>query len=276
MLPFHVARRFLWRSKLQSALIVLGISVGIGTQVFVGSLITSLQTALLDDTVGTSAHVTLTAEVEGERLRLDDAVASRLDDPSITAIVPQFRVSVLARVDGGAQPLVLRLADVDAVETIYRLSTRMVAGSSAVGPGEILVGVDFAEDHGLMVGNVVEMLTETGGRVEATVAGVFDLGVAALNAGTAFGTPQLAPDVVELPSDAWDLVELQVADVFQSDEVADDIDGLAGVAATDWQAQNASLLSGLRSQSISSIMIQVFVVIAVGLGIMSTLAIAAV
>jgi lipoprotein-releasing system permease protein len=108
------------------------------------------------------------------------------------------------------------------------------------------------------------------------VAGVFDLGAAALNASTAFATRDLAADALALPADRWDLVEIQLTDVFSSDMVAARFDALDGVAARDWQAENASLLSGLQSQTISSVMIQVFVVIAVGLGIASTLAIAAV
>ncbi len=100
MLPFHIARRFLWRSKVQSLLIILGIALGIGTQVFVGSLITSLQASLLDTTVGRSAHVTLTAEGEGDRLRVGDAVAGGLEDPAITAVAPQHRVSVLREIRG--------------------------------------------------------------------------------------------------------------------------------------------------------------------------------
>ncbi len=59
MLELKIARRFIWRSRGQSILIILGIAVGIAVQIFVGSLITSLQKSLLDSTVGSSAHVTL-------------------------------------------------------------------------------------------------------------------------------------------------------------------------------------------------------------------------
>ena len=126
LLPLQIARRFLWRSKVQSALIVLGIGVGIGTQVFVGSLINSLQASLLQTTVGTSAHVTLTAERDGEALRIDDELAARLDDATITAVVPQHRESVLARVGDGAEPLVLRIMQPDARDHIYDPADPMV------------------------------------------------------------------------------------------------------------------------------------------------------
>jgi lipoprotein-releasing system permease protein len=48
------------------------------------------------------------------------------------------------------------------------------------------------------------------------------------------------------------------------------------VKVSDWQVDNKDLLQALSSQSLSSYMIQVFVLVAVALGIASTLAISAV
>lgn len=48
VLPLKIALRFLRTSPVQSALIATGIAVGIATQVFVGSLITSLQASLVE------------------------------------------------------------------------------------------------------------------------------------------------------------------------------------------------------------------------------------
>ena len=273
MLPFQIARRFLWRSKLQSALIILGIGVGIGTQVFVGSLIASLQASLIDTTVGASPHVTLLPEADGDRITYTDEIASRLEqDPAIVAIVPQQRVSVLAVRGDASDPLIVRLVETDARDGIYGLDERIVDGDGDPGAGEVLVGRDYADEAGVQVGDAVSLLVDSGDEVAATVSGIFDLGVAAVNAGTAFASPAL----LDLPTDAFDVVELQVKDVFSSDVVAARLADIPGVTTTDWQEQNRELLTGLRSQSVSSIMIQVFVVIAVGLGIASTLAIAAV
>jgi lipoprotein-releasing system permease protein len=67
--------------------------------------------------------------------------------------------------------------------------------------------------------------------------------------------------------------------VFSSVQVADSLaaePAFSGLQVTEWQEQNADLLSALRSQSSSSYMIQFFVLVAVALGIASTLAISAV
>ena len=71
----------------------------------------------------------------------------------------------------------------------------------------------------------------------------------------------------------------QIKDVFDADLIADeislDIKG-SGLGVTNWKAQNEELLSGLVGQSASSYMIQVFVLLAVLLGITSVLAISVV
>ncbi|MDP2401895.1 MAG: ABC transporter permease, partial [Actinomycetota bacterium] len=66
MLPLRIAARFLRTSPGQSLLIIAGIGVGIAVQIFVGSLITSLQASLVDQTIGSSPHITLTAPDEGD------------------------------------------------------------------------------------------------------------------------------------------------------------------------------------------------------------------
>lgn len=277
MLPFRIALRFLSRSKFQSVLIVLGIGVGIGTQVFVGSLIASLQASLVETTVGRSAHVTLEAEVDGEGVEYTSELRERLEgDPAIIAVAPQYVVSVLAVTGERTDPLILRLGAVAGRDAIYDLSSRVVAGSGEPGPGEILVGTDYADDAGLDVGDTLSLVPDGGDQVTISIAGVFDLGVAAINRGTGFATPDLAPGILELDEDLFDIVELQVSDVFDSEVVAAALEPHPGVRAVDWQEQNRDLLTGLQSQTVSSVMIQVFVVVAVGLGIASTLAIAAV
>jgi lipoprotein-releasing system permease protein len=108
---------------------------------------------------------------------------------------------------------------------------------------------------------------------------VFDFGSAAANGATAFVNGEEAATVLGLAADEFLAVDAQVDDVFSSEEVATDLRGqpaFEGLTVTEWQAENADLLSALQSQSSSSYMIQFFVLVAVALGIASTLAISAV
>lgn len=234
MLSLSIAGRFLRSAPGQTALIIAGIGVGIAVQIFVGSLISSLQDDLVQSTVGSSPHITLLPD-DAEQLS-----ASLVDDasgqPEVTTAIPVRRMSGLF-VDGDeSTPL------------------------SVVG---------------VAVGDDLELVLPNGAVAAYTVAGTFDLGAAAANDRLAFLDPNAVAEALGLSDDEYSAIEIQVADVFTSTEVGERLRS-PGVEVVDWQAENEELLSGLAAQSGSSLMIQAFVLVAVALGIASTLAISAV
>ena len=128
---------------------------------------------------------------------------------------------------------------------------------------------------GVEPGDSLSLVLPDGGSGEYTVAGVFDLGAAAANDRQAFLDAGSVADALGLGEDEFSAIEIQVDDVFASTEVAGRL-AADGIEVIDWQTENEELLSGLAAQSGSSIMIQAFVLVAVALGIASTLAINAV
>jgi len=280
VLSLSIAVRFLRKSPVQSVLIAAGIAVGIGIQVFLGSLITSLQASLVDETIGNSPQLVVTAGADGEPVsytpQLERALKAR---DEITTIVPTRRFSAIFRKGQESSPLQLTGGPLDRLDTIYDISGRLVAGEASLDAGEVLVGKDFADTFGLTPGDPASVVLPNGEPAELTVAGVFDFGSAAANSATAFVNGGEAATVLGFSADEYSAVDAQVDDVFGSEDVATDLradPALSGLTVTEWQEQNADLLSALRSQSSSSYMIQFFVLVAVALGIASTLAISAV
>jgi lipoprotein-releasing system permease protein len=279
MLSFRIATRFLRKSPVQTVFIILGVTVGIGVQVFVGSLITSLQDFLLDQTLGSSPHLTIFAEEDGEPIVYDGETQDVLEgDERISAIVPERVVSVIYTDGTDTAPLNAKGGDPAELDSIYGLEDRMVEGSFAdMSDDALLVGLDFAEEFGLAPGDPLEFVLPDGTATEREVAGVYDLGNAAVNETLAFSGEGFPAEVAEFADDEYNSIELQLFDVFESTAVAADLaDELGEVTITDWQVEQADLLEALASQSVSSYMIQVFVVIAVAIGIASVLAVSAI
>ncbi len=280
MLSLRIAARFLRRSPVQSALIAAGIAVGIGVQVFLGSLIISLQQSLVDETIGSSPQVTVTAPQEGDAVKYSTALRETLAaDERIVAVVPTRTFSAIYTKDTESAPLRAVGGDLDRLDTIYDITGRMVEGAATLEGDDVLVGQEFADKHGLSPGGVVDLVLPDGGVSRRMVAGVFDLGSAAVNEALVFVPSPAAAEVLGFGAEEYSAVDMQVADVFASTEVADDLrrqPALAGLQVTDWQSQNQDLLSALQAQSSSSYTIQFFVLVAVALGIASTLAVSAV
>jgi lipoprotein-releasing system permease protein len=280
VLSLRIATRFLRKSPIQSILIAAGIAVGIGVQVFLGSLITSLQASLVDQTIGNSPQVVVRAEQDGEAVKYTAELRQAMESqPELTTVVPTRTFSAIFRKGTESAPLQFTGGTLDQLDTIYDISGRLVAGEASLATGEVIVGKDFADDFALKPGDVASFVLPSGKPAKLTVAGVFDFGSAAANSATAFVSGDEAGTVLDLEATQFSAIDAQVSDVFSSEQVAADLraePALEGLKVTEWQEENADLLSALRSQSSSSYMIQFFVLVAVALGIASTLAISAV
>ena len=275
MLSLKIAARFLKSSPGQSALIIAGIAVGIATQIFVGSLITSLQADLLDAAVGSSPHITLRAE-DGASISTLFAEDAPKMEPLVSSAVAVRTLSAIYTEGDESVPLSITGGDAAGLDTIYKLSDKLTEGSYRLDDADALVGVRFAEEYGIGAGDELELLLPDGSTAAYTVAGVFDLGQGTANERFVFVDAASAADALGMSEDECSAVQIQLTDPFASSEVAPRLADDFGVEAVDWQAENEELLSGLAAQSGSSAMIQVFVLVAVALGIASTLAISAV
>ena len=57
-----VATRFLREGRMQTVLIIVGVSAGVAVVAYISALITGLQRNTLDKTLGAQAHVTVSEE----------------------------------------------------------------------------------------------------------------------------------------------------------------------------------------------------------------------
>lgn len=277
-LAYSIAKRFLKSGKVQTLMIVLGIAIGVSVQVFIGSLISGLQKSLVDKTIGSSSQITITSSSPLTYIAdYDDKIAiiSALDQP-IDAIAPVLDASGSLVRNIIENPVLLRGFDLIAAEDIYGFSEKLVPGGSLPDEvGEIVVGIGLKDSLDLAIGDIVTFGSETLASTPLEIVGFMDFNVLQLNNLWGIATLDTLQGVIGI-DDQVSKIEMQVGDVFAADEIdlaimtALNDDSLQ---SQNWKAQNAELLSGLQGQSISSIMIQVFVMISVVLAIASVLAI---
>jgi lipoprotein-releasing system permease protein len=280
VLSLSIAARFLRKSPAQSILIAAGIAVGIGVQVFLGSLIISLQQSLVDQTIGSRPQVTVASARQGQPLAYTAEIKKTIGgEAGVTTQVPVLTFSAILRQGKESAPLQLTGGDLRALDTIYGLNDKLIAGNARLNGHDLLVGKDLADKYGLTPGSSATLVLPSGKSVKERIAGVVDLGSSAANLGLAFVSTGVASSALGYNVGQYSAVQLQVSNVFDSVKVADSLKAqpaLKGLQVTEWQAENKDLLDALRAQSSSSYTIQFFVLVAVALGIASTLAISAV
>lgn len=301
-MPFEVlvALRFLREGKIQTILILSGIGVGVAVIVFLSALIGGLQESLIERTLGTQAHVVVRAPEDVVRSVTRSspglAVAPRVERPAqrLRSIVAWPQALELLRalpevraasptVAGAAfalrglanRSIALRGIEPSTFRRIIDMGSRMTAGEFRVDATNAVIGVELASDLGVSVGDKVRLETPAGRSEVFLVAGVFDVGNKELNARWVFVSLRAAQTLLDLAG-GISTIELKVDEIFAAERVAEEISARTGLQADSWMKLNQQLLTGLRSQSASSWMIQFFVVVAVALGIASVLVVSVV
>ena len=279
-LPLSIGWRFLKSSKGQTLLIVIGILIGVAVQVFVGSLIEGLQVSLVDGTIGNSSQVTILPEEKGGTFEDEDDLFDQItEDERITAVSKSFsRNGFIIQDEDETVAVFLRGFEFEEANEIYNFEEAVIDGEQPSAENEVLIGKELAEEAELSIGDTLEFAATTDSLSELEVVGIFDLGVTSLNESWVISELATAQEVFEEDNQLTN-IETQVDDVFAADTIANDILNEIGddnFEITNWKEENESLLSGLSGQSVSSYMIQVFVLVAVLLGIASVLAISAV
>lgn len=293
-----IALRFLLRGRGQTLLIVLGIAVGVAVQFFLSALISGLQVSLIDNTIGSAPHVLVlpadrlpvnaaggdgAARRDQGRILIDELTEIQSWQTYVDDLRRDRRVLRAAPVAngqgfierGGAviAVIVKGLVAPDGLE-IYRIREKTIAGVPELASDTALLGRRIAERLTLAVGDKFVLRNDRGGRLVMRVGAVFDLGAAAGNDLVAAAMDQMRSFFAIGGVSA---VEAQVGDVFAAEQVARDYGRQYGrVKLESWQERNRQLLTGLRSQSTSSVTIQLFVIVSISLAIASVLGIAAV
>ncbi len=300
-MPFSVfiAFKYLLDEKRQTLFIMSACAIGVAVMVFLYGLISGLQRSLVQRTLGSQAHIVLTANKEKPRplaeTTADTAVMARVErgfdrpqmitdwprrleaigaSSGITAVAPRLIGAALLRRGDVARSVAVSGIDPASFTRIIPLSTSIVAGRYDLVGDEIIVGKDLADDLGVTVGDRVALQTR-GGAVNFLISAVFDLGNRSANENQVFVSLRQAQTLLDAPGDI-NQIDTRVDEIFGAEKIARRLEKESGIETISWMEQNSQLLIALRSQSSSSYLIQFFVMVAVALGIASVLVVSVV
>ena len=180
-LEWTIATKFLREARTQTALIMVGIAVGVSVIVFLSALIDGLQDNIIERTLGTQAHIKVEAPDEVNQvvplaggtmqLVLEDKRAQRLRSinnwqqvrdaldalPEVTAVSPLISGPAFARRGSTLESVALMGIDEVRYQKIIPIRNDMVAGQFRVGAGDAVIGSRLAWDLGLRVGDKLRL-----------------------------------------------------------------------------------------------------------------------
>jgi len=292
---WFVALRYLREGKVQTALILGAVSIGVAVVVFLSALIGGLQSSLISKTLGSQAHIIvhppdlearvltkaqdgqlIAARVEkpSQRLQSISGWLEVLSDirrlPGVVASSPVVSGSAFAVRGSATKSVALRGIEPESFSSIVGLAEKLQLGRYQIVGAEALLGTELALDFGISIGDKIRIVTAPGHADVFTVAGIFDLGSKDLNERLVFVPLRSAQTLFDLAG-GISSIELKVGDVFAAQSIATEVARRSGLVADSWTTTSPQLLVALQSQESSKNVILFFIALTVALGIASVL-----
>lgn len=288
-----IAARYLTASKAQTALLVVGVAVGVFIFIFMSALIGGLAEFILSRTAGDISHVTIAAEATDPALLM--ALPGRVllvAEPSNTT--PELRQAI------SYTPLIEALPEVRAVSpqitgagflrrgtqvaqvsiiglepgresAISDLEGYLVDGEVRLRSGAVLLGKSLVDDMGLALGQTISLESTNGIKAALTLTGIYQIGTGGgPDRRMAYVSLATARSLFEMPQGVSQ-IEIKLFDLYAADAVALRVEGLTGLDAKSWTEDGAQLLEALKAQAQTGYFLKTFAMITIIIGVASAL-----
>ena len=300
-LPFEwiVAVRFLIEGATQTAMIIIGTSVGVGVIVFMSALLTAIQGNFLDRILNTQAHIVVYQPETISRPLIKTVGLTELavvqKPAQIISPIDQWQKTLLqvrgmnnialaapvvsgnAQVVQGATIKSLSIIGVepDSYFGIVKVPSLIVSGSAELTTQNVLVGTDFARKMGVVVGDKIRVTALSGQQLMLVIGGIFDLGNRGANERTAYISLRTAQSLMAVKGGVI-TIEVTVSDPYAAETIAQEIAATTGLTADSWIKTNAQFFTAMTTQSLSFTVINFFIALSVAFGIASVLVVSVV
>jgi len=283
-LALKIAWRFLKESRGQSLLIISAITIGVSVQIFIGLLIQGLQLNLVDQTIGNASQITIRSTRDDNVIISPQNMVEKIKNSEyadqITSIFPVSETAGIVRLEKSDYSTFIRGFDFSEANKIYQFDESLVEGNLPTKENEVIIGNEMAQELSLKIGDTISVVIPPVVIFPkiVQVSGIFKLGLGTANRSWIISDIKTVQNLTSKPNTASS-IEMQIKEPFEADIIASGMaSNLEGesIKILNWKVENEDLLSALDGQSISSIMIQVFVIISVALAIASVLAISVV
>jgi lipoprotein-releasing system permease protein len=287
-----IAVRPLLSSPGQTALLVIGVALGVAVFIFMSALIGGLAVLLTQRTAGSIAHVTLemrdrdpavTAPPAGAQVAVQKDLSRReqiavwqpflpliAETAGVVGVSPQIRGSAFVERGQAIAPVGVIGVTPANLSVVANVSAAIVAGSADLPVNGILMGRTLADDLGLRVGQTIRVRSDRGRERSFRIGGIFALGIATADRQAVYMNFTAARALFDLPN-GISRIEIKVDPINDAPRIADTLRRATGLKATPWTEDNAQLFDALDAQGRTGTIIKLFALITIVIGIASAM-----
>ena len=289
---FRVSINFMTHNKGQSLFIISAIALGVAIQIFIASLITSLQASLIQRILGDSAHIYIDdGNMRDKLLLIEDSpivygnfptTKNKIEEfqgiidylstfEKIKVIVPTIEGNALYTRDGKTTSLMIKGMDLNSGDRLYNIIGRVTSGSPVVDSDSILIGTRLAKNYELQAGDVMQLTLPDGKLETVRISGIFDLENVGSNTSLVIMDFNKAQRIFNKKGNVTN-INIQIDDVFDAPNLGEIIQKqYPNLEVVPWTRDADNILKALKAQSSTSFIIQVVVTLATSMSIASVL-----
>ena len=289
-----VAFRFMREGLMQTLLIILGVGLGAGVIVFLSALLGGLRDNVVNRTLNFQAPIVIlppdqiarplradgdakvAAQVQprSQQLRSIDQWQKVRDmvarTPGVIALTPVVSGPGFAQRGDANKAVAITGIEPGSYFDVIKLPEKIVAGSVDIGPLDIIVGTELADDLGVGVGDKLRLATAGGADATLTVVGIFDFGNKAVNERNVYLSLRSAQSLLDLIGGVT-AIDVRVDDPFAAERIAQILRARTELKVDSWIRTNEQFFTAMAAQTMTNTLIRIFVGLTVALGIASVL-----
>lgn len=276
-IEFFVAFRFLKYKLLRSIIIILAISIGIAVQFFVAIIIDSTQANLIKRTLGNSPHITIKPyenDKLNSKIKNPDLIIQKLNldlnkfKKIITVVNQNVLVSDFYNKNSISGNLVGFYDILD--KDLYGIEENLIIGKNNLESNEAIIGYSIYEKLNLDLNKFISIKNNNQEYKGIKIVGVFKTGNQLIDSYILMKRENVQ-DFLGYKRNEYSSLFFQVNNVFESDKIKKEILNFYNepYEITEWKESNRQLLNGLSAQSQSSFFIQFFILMSIGVSILS-------
>lgn len=288
----RISLNFFLGSKKQTIFVIIGIAFGVAIQIFIATIVASVQRDIIAKLLGNIPHIVMVSGDSRDSLEYDknDIVAygnyildrNRISnskmiienlqsDPAIKDVVEAFEQSAIYTRGSREVALQVKGVDLKKADHIYDVISRVKYGEYVSDPESVLVGVRFANNYSLKVGDMISLKLGKNSPHSFKISGIFDLEQPGPNSDWVIMDLDRLRNMYKEKNYVTSIVA-QVNDVFSAGEVAEKMKALyKNLEIYSWMRDGGQLTKAIRNQTASSAIIQVVVTLATAMSIVSVL-----
>jgi lipoprotein-releasing system permease protein len=241
-----IAMKHIITRRRQTFLSIMAVALAVSISVIFTSLVNGQQHILTGLVEEKLPHVTIEPKQGDDYIHLYKSLLDRIAPlPSVKSSAASLSTTAtLSRKDKTKNALLKGVNPVD-IDKIYKISQNMLLGdfTSINQIGNAIIGQTLADDLGVKLGDKVEATFPRATTTELTVTGIFNTGTP-LDETFAFVSLDTTRKFLD-KGDVVNAIELSLADIYQSQSVADEISSW-GYNAKSWIETNPEIMRAIN------------------------------